>query len=390
MLIDDALAVLGLDGTEDNKSARRAYLRLLKKHKPDQDPEGFQRLREAYEAVEGRLPWAPGLAFPELTSPPTELLAQDAHTELQDQWAGDEPDDADDVTNTADFDSEWYRLDRIETLIDEGEVVAANALLEAEVDSVTGGEGWQVHSLLRHCLALMGRTRSQYGEALLRTLLRRVKETGSELTLSNFGSTDLIAMKELVALPEEFDGTDRAILARVVLDPHTADVGATVHFSDQPEQRKRLAKLAPALTAMIESEPEPMKVVRPRDQHTGSGVFRTGLSLLWLGWMVFRVFQCTLGGDEQQADDGEIAAGEQSPLSAAARVCAVAPHLICKVSEDAANAARLGQCEIASSKLQSLSTAIRAMSVQRFSRFSREIGRLRQAIRAVCTQHVPP
>ncbi|WP_263260589.1 J domain-containing protein [Pseudomonas sp. RIT-PI-S] len=48
--------VLGLTPEADERSIKRAYARLLKSHRPDEDPEGFQRLREAYDAslVEAR------------------------------------------------------------------------------------------------------------------------------------------------------------------------------------------------------------------------------------------------------------------------------------------------------------------------------------------------
>jgi hypothetical protein len=52
----DPWSLLGLDPhTATERDVRGAYARLLKKYRPDQDPEGFQRLRQAYEAA---LEWA--------------------------------------------------------------------------------------------------------------------------------------------------------------------------------------------------------------------------------------------------------------------------------------------------------------------------------------------
>lgn len=51
MDLHEAHEVLGIDDTVEAKEARRAYLRLLKKHRPESDPEGFQRIREAHEIV---------------------------------------------------------------------------------------------------------------------------------------------------------------------------------------------------------------------------------------------------------------------------------------------------------------------------------------------------
>ncbi|NVZ21511.1 J domain-containing protein [Pseudomonas costantinii] len=41
--------VLGLNADADTRSIKRRYAVLLKQHRPDEDPTGFQRLREAYE-----------------------------------------------------------------------------------------------------------------------------------------------------------------------------------------------------------------------------------------------------------------------------------------------------------------------------------------------------
>jgi curved DNA-binding protein CbpA len=50
-MITDPIAVLGLDETADDAAIRAAYLAALRDSPPDRDPEGFRRIREAYEAL---------------------------------------------------------------------------------------------------------------------------------------------------------------------------------------------------------------------------------------------------------------------------------------------------------------------------------------------------
>lgn len=52
--------VLGLDGPCDSRSVRRRYAALAKVHRPDSDPEGFQRLRAAYEVALAEAVEVPG------------------------------------------------------------------------------------------------------------------------------------------------------------------------------------------------------------------------------------------------------------------------------------------------------------------------------------------
>jgi hypothetical protein len=52
MTLAEALAALELAGGEDARTARRAYLRAVKRNKPERDPDGFRRVREAWEQVE--------------------------------------------------------------------------------------------------------------------------------------------------------------------------------------------------------------------------------------------------------------------------------------------------------------------------------------------------
>jgi tetratricopeptide (TPR) repeat protein len=55
MTLEDALQELGIDAAATPEEARRAYLRGIKIRKPETDPEGFRRIREAYEIVTGAL-----------------------------------------------------------------------------------------------------------------------------------------------------------------------------------------------------------------------------------------------------------------------------------------------------------------------------------------------
>lgn len=48
--MSDAWKILGLDpATADEKQVRSTYARLLKLNRPDQNPQGFQQLRQSYE-----------------------------------------------------------------------------------------------------------------------------------------------------------------------------------------------------------------------------------------------------------------------------------------------------------------------------------------------------
>ena len=49
MTLDEAFAVLGVEMSADHDAIRRAYLRRLHACGPERDPEGFKRLRQAFE-----------------------------------------------------------------------------------------------------------------------------------------------------------------------------------------------------------------------------------------------------------------------------------------------------------------------------------------------------
>jgi hypothetical protein len=60
--------VLGIESNADERAVRRAYARLLKQQRPDEDAEAFQRLRYAYESA---LQMASGAIAKEVAAAPT-------------------------------------------------------------------------------------------------------------------------------------------------------------------------------------------------------------------------------------------------------------------------------------------------------------------------------
>lgn len=53
----EAYEKLGVEPGTEPKKARRAYLKLLKVHKPETDPEGFKAIREAWERIKDAPDW---------------------------------------------------------------------------------------------------------------------------------------------------------------------------------------------------------------------------------------------------------------------------------------------------------------------------------------------
>lgn len=51
MSAPDPFATLGIAATSDMARVKQAYFAALAKHPPHSDPEGFRRLRQAYEAL---------------------------------------------------------------------------------------------------------------------------------------------------------------------------------------------------------------------------------------------------------------------------------------------------------------------------------------------------
>jgi len=48
---EDPFEILGVTKDVEQRTAHRAYIRLIKKFKPDHSPEQFQKIHEAFEYV---------------------------------------------------------------------------------------------------------------------------------------------------------------------------------------------------------------------------------------------------------------------------------------------------------------------------------------------------
>ena len=60
-----ALSELGLEAPTSAEQVRRAYLKAVRIHSPERDPEGFRRVRDAYELLKDA-PWLWGADEPTL------------------------------------------------------------------------------------------------------------------------------------------------------------------------------------------------------------------------------------------------------------------------------------------------------------------------------------
>lgn len=83
--------ILGIQPTKDEQEIRRAYARELKKRRPDQDPQGFQALREAFDAAKSfaSQPEHHQQSEPIALEEPVQPLMEEPLTPLQEHWHRD-------------------------------------------------------------------------------------------------------------------------------------------------------------------------------------------------------------------------------------------------------------------------------------------------------------
>lgn len=94
----DPFAILGLDRTAAAIEIKRAYTRLIKKYRPEQYPEEFRRIREAYDSCTAASRWILDAGFDSapVTAPESPLppLASGSSDEAAELWSLAESDPA--------------------------------------------------------------------------------------------------------------------------------------------------------------------------------------------------------------------------------------------------------------------------------------------------------
>jgi hypothetical protein len=290
--LEEGLAELGIDASASREAARRAYLRGLKSRSPERDPDGFKRLRVAYELVgalirAGLLEAAPEPTQAASADPaPARILVEvkDAHdgpTRAGDAPPGaadaadaadadaatDEPDEPDDCGGLADVDARrvWASL--------AGAFDAAAAHVDADAPPIVVA--------VDVCLRLVQIGDLEGAAALSRSVdcWLAVHGGGARLVAPALAAVWSL-VRELCVVAGDLEPTSRAILALAL---RQRDLG-----SARPGLRETAGELwalrdqAPLLAQALRM-PEPVPEPRERRTHFGGAAFALFLLLSMLG-----------------------------------------------------------------------------------------------------------
>jgi len=201
MTRDEAFGELGLDAEATPDQIRRAYARGVKTRKPEVDPDGFRRLREAYEQLsERRSASAPRLVV-ETPRRTEDEAPEEPNSDPRDDPAPPPP-------------SSWLEL------ADQGEhaeaarlALAAMERADARLDFETPS-AWHILELI---LFLQERGAVPESKVLHDRLQQRLATSGSgPALLGRHGMTDLLFLRELLQLKPTFPAAVRAAIARAV------------------------------------------------------------------------------------------------------------------------------------------------------------------------------
>ena len=246
----DCWHILGIAPTRDEAVIKRAYAQLLKKHRPDRDPDGFIRLREAYETA-----LAGGEQYDTFTHDDEAAPLLDARA-IRRSWRQARDDDA----LLALLQSQSAALPTIDEQLDYRDLIASWIEARDRPQRYPKSLIWIIekYRLLRG-LPDDDPLRADYLRALIRTgardqalrvLSRRAPELGAWLALSGW-------RQRLAVLGNVFVMDDHRLidlqLARLQTALHLDDAAITALFpaARRLQARLRLPHLALAATAAL-------------------------------------------------------------------------------------------------------------------------------------------
>lgn len=318
MTFDEALAELGIAADAGPDHARRAYLRLLKTRKPEVDPQGFMRLREAYDLVKGELAMRevflrvfaearplevdatePGREEPD--PPPAEPAVED-HDAGRGELAPEPPTPAEPAVGAvaaADRGApaeEPPSVEAVQALLDAGLHMPAahelGRLLDAAaLDARIGAPS--IHLTLRILLAL----HAEGDLDAARTLHQRVRSwlhrSGQEARVLRGEAAAVWAVAcELDTLPADLPKEMREIMARAASDGELGQAVVPLAFMqmERPAQAREVARalrthapvLAGAFAGALEGGLKPAS--EPAPQRTSR----------WSGWVIAVIIMAVL------------------------------------------------------------------------------------------------
>lgn len=286
MTLEEALKELGLERIDRADEVRAAYLRLLKQRKPEQNPEGFRRLREAYEFAVGWFERPDGWTLLE-----RELGQARPSGEPEPELAGGAGLEFDAV-----LERHRLRLSAYETatlsraqspvqvlylvhrLIDQAKGQVALEVLESLLAQLPPSEASRLPVLLlaRHILRLHGLGLAEGAGRLTQQLAAWLDQSGREADLvSGEAAAAWQVCKELARLPLPLrPEVRRALVSLILEDDHrlaqaTLERFARLHPDEAAELGRALRSHALNLGKFVElpSEPEfePASAPGPRE-----------------------------------------------------------------------------------------------------------------------------
>lgn len=300
MTFEEALAELGIEDDAGPDLARRAYLRLLKTRKPETDPQGFMRLREAYEQVKARLVWRDTFlrahaveearepeAAPIPESADEEPVAEEPVTEEQQHEAKapepavEEPRDEEQQHEEQQHEEPAPDLEKAEALLVMGlpeQAAHELARLFDQAAERSHDAAPAVSKALRLMLMLYAKSSATAAAALGASLFQYLCASGDEArAIRSVDAARWTILRELAALSPSFPDAVRAAVAGAAM---AGDLGEA-----RPElaalQRRRpgpaaeaallLRRRAPVIAAAVADTLDPPAPPSPRAVSTTAG-----------------------------------------------------------------------------------------------------------------------